>query len=200
MVTRDDDRPTLVALVDPALCVSCGICAGSCAPMGVGPAGRDGRDQLTRVRTFLGEVAAPDREVVVVACSHGAGGAVAGGEVAGAPVYGVDCAGNLHSSVVELLVRGGTAGVMVVACPGRDCWNREGPRWTRERLFDGREAELQERVDRRRVSMVQLGLGERAGTERAVTAFREHIRSLDAHAADTDLEVLAECVVEGVDS
>lgn len=199
MVTRDDDRPTLVALVDPALCVSCGICAGSCAPMGVGPAGRDGRDQLTRVRAFLGEVDVADREVVVVACSHGAGDAVGRGEIEGAPVYGVDCAGNLHSSVVELLVRGGTAGVIVMACPGRDCWNREGPRWTRERLFDGREAELQERVDRRRVRMVQLGLGERAGTERAVADFRDHVRSLDAHAADADLDVLAECVVEGVE-
>ena len=27
----------LIARVDPHLCVSCGICAGSCAPMGVGP-------------------------------------------------------------------------------------------------------------------------------------------------------------------
>ena len=200
MVTRSDDRPTLVGRVDPALCVSCGICSGSCAPMGVGPAGRDGRDQLTRVRAFLGDVPASDREVVVVACSHGAGGAADQGHVAGAPVYGVDCAGNLHSSVVELLVRGGTAGVIVVACPGRDCWNREGPRWTRERLFLGREAELQDRVDRRRVSMVQLGLGERGGTERAVTAFRTQIRALEAHSAEADLEVSTECLVDETSS
>ena len=50
MVKREDDRPALVASVDPARCVSCGICAGSCAPMGVGPPGRSGRDQLTIVR------------------------------------------------------------------------------------------------------------------------------------------------------
>ena len=53
MVKRDDDRPTLVARVDPDRCVSCGICAGSCAPMGVGPDGRTGRDQLTNVRHEL---------------------------------------------------------------------------------------------------------------------------------------------------
>jgi ferredoxin len=194
MVKRDDDRPTLVGRVDPALCVSCGICAGSCAPMGVGPAGRDGRDQLVRVRAFLDEVAAPDRDVVVVACSHGAGGMVGRGDVAGVPVYGVDCAGNLHSSVVELLVRGGTGGVLVMACPGRDCWNREGPRWTRERLFQGREAELQDRVDRRRVRMVQRGLGETVEAEREVARFREHIRSLGAHQAEADLEISSECV------
>ncbi|NIP83640.1 MAG: 4Fe-4S dicluster domain-containing protein, partial [Gemmatimonadetes bacterium] len=48
MVVREGDegRSALVARVDPSLCVSCGICAGSCAPMGVGPAGRTGRDQL----------------------------------------------------------------------------------------------------------------------------------------------------------
>jgi hypothetical protein len=53
MVPRSDGAPGLVALVDPALCVSCGICAGSCAPMGVGPPGRTGRDQLAGVREFV---------------------------------------------------------------------------------------------------------------------------------------------------
>ena len=46
-------RSDLVARVDPALCVSCGICAGSCAPMGVGPAGPDGPRSDRAVRAFL---------------------------------------------------------------------------------------------------------------------------------------------------
>ena len=49
------EHADLVARVDPQLCVSCGICAGSCAPMGVGPRGRIwiARDQLLIVlRTF----------------------------------------------------------------------------------------------------------------------------------------------------
>src|SRR5690606_30731566 len=33
MVPRTDGRAELLAEVDPARCVSCGICAGSCAPM-----------------------------------------------------------------------------------------------------------------------------------------------------------------------
>lgn len=58
----------MVAIVDPSLCVSCGICAGSCAPMSVGPPGRMGRDQLPRVRAFLAEhEPGPDR-VVLAAC------------------------------------------------------------------------------------------------------------------------------------
>ena len=48
-----------------------------------------------------------------------------------------------------LSTRGGAAGVLVVSCPPRDCWHREGPAWLHERIYNGRDAELQERVDRR---------------------------------------------------
>ena len=37
--------------------------------------------------------------------------------------------GNLHTSVIEILLRAGAAGVMIMACPARDCRHREGPRW-----------------------------------------------------------------------
>ncbi|MDT8369452.1 MAG: hydrogenase iron-sulfur subunit [Longimicrobiales bacterium] len=193
MVGRDDDRPTLVARVDPALCVSCGICAGSCAPMGVGPPGRTGRDQLPRVQRLLDEVRPSGEEVVVIACAHGAGGMAAERHVDGAPVHPVECAGNLHSSAVEYLVRGGFGGVLVVACPGRDCWNREGPRWTRERLFEGREAELQERVDRRRVRMIEAGLGDRRIVLEALAEFRASVAASGAHGAEDEIEIDTDC-------
>ncbi len=195
MVERSDDRPTLVALVDPDLCVSCGICAGSCAPMGVGPPGRDGRDQLTRVRAYLQENTPGSEDVVVIACTHGAGGLGGLEQFAGARIYPVDCAGNLHTSVVEFLVRAGTGGVMVAACPGRDCWNREGPRWTYERLFSGREAELQERVDRARVRMIQAGLGDRPLITAEIARFRDDVARMQAVAGEEEIDLLAECVV-----
>lgn len=195
MVARDDDRPTLVASVDPALCVSCGICAGSCAPMGVGPPGRAGRDQIAAVRSFLADAPPSGDDVVLIACGHGAGGAGLVPRFEGASVLSVDCIGNLHSSVVEFLVRGGAGGVLVAGCPGRDCWNREGPRWTRARLFDGREAELQDRVDRRRVRMVQSGLGGRSAVERALRELRAEIRALEAREAEAHIELSAECLV-----
>ena len=195
MVARDDDRPTLVASVDPALCVSCGICAGSCAPMGVGPPGRAGRDQLAAVRSYLSDSPPAPDEVVLIACGHGAGGAGSVPRFEGAPVLSVDCIGNLHTSVVEFLVRGGAGGVLVAGCPGRDCWNREGPRWTRARLFDGREAELQDRVDRRRVRMVQAGLGGRGTVERALQELRDEIRALETREAEAHIELDTECLV-----
>lgn len=193
MVPRDDGRATLVARVDPDRCVSCGICAGSCAPMGVGPAGRTGRDQLADVRRFVAAHPPRGDDVVVIACARGAGGLAARGAVDGAPVMAVDCAGTLHTSVVEFLVRGGAGGVMVMACPADDCWNREGAAWLEARLFHGREAELQERVDRRRVALRHCSLADDAGARAAVARFRDEVRALARQEAEDDIDLIARC-------
>jgi quinol-cytochrome oxidoreductase complex cytochrome b subunit/coenzyme F420-reducing hydrogenase delta subunit/Pyruvate/2-oxoacid:ferredoxin oxidoreductase delta subunit len=195
MIPRRDDRAGLVAMVNPDVCVSCGICAGSCAPMGVGPPGRDGRDQLTRVRSFLAERRPGPTDVVVIACAYGAG------ELAGlerfhdALVYPVSCAGSLHTSVVEFMVRAGAGGVLVASCPVRDCWNREGPKWAAQRLFEGREAELQDRVDRARVRMTHAGPAERGPMAEEIAAFQAHVLGLHRAEAEDDLEATAECDV-----
>jgi quinol-cytochrome oxidoreductase complex cytochrome b subunit/coenzyme F420-reducing hydrogenase delta subunit len=181
-------RSAEVARVDPALCVSCGICAGSCAPMGVGPPGRTGRDQLARVRGFIAGI--ETGRTVVVCCDRGARGWRAALESEGAAVYEVDCAGNLHTSVVELLVRGGAAGVLVIACPPRDCWNREGPRWLSERIYHDREAELQPRVDRRRVRVASANASETGEALAALRDFMAATASLEhprAESAEVDM-------------
>ena len=98
--------------------------------------------------------------------------------MAGGVAYPVDCAGNLHSSVVELLLRGGAGGVIVLACPPRDCWHREGPRWLEERMYHGREAELQSRVDRARVRIANVNGSERRRAIEAIQAFGTQITSL----------------------
>lgn len=181
MVPRDDDRPTLVALVHPDRCVSCGICAGSCAPMGIGPPGRTGRDQLRelRERVIPAFPRSPAKPIVAVCCaqspvSHRA--ALAG---RGAYVHVVSCIGNLHSSVVEQLLRDGAPGVFVGGCPPRDCTNREGPRWLDERLFHGREAELQPRVDRRRLRMTTMAPGDLPAVIEALDRFARELSAMD---------------------
>lgn len=193
MLPRVDGRAEVVARVDPARCVSCGICSGSCAPMGVGPPGRTGRDQLEGVRAFLADPARRSGEVVAIACDHGAGRVAAELAEEGAVVYPVDCAGNLHTSVVELLVRGGASGVLVLPCPARDCRNREGPRWLVQRMFEGREAELQDRVDRRRVAVEAVGGGDSQAARLAVRDFRERLRLLDRPVGTPVAEVDLTC-------
>jgi coenzyme F420-reducing hydrogenase delta subunit/Pyruvate/2-oxoacid:ferredoxin oxidoreductase delta subunit len=186
-------RSEVVARVDPSLCVSCGICSGSCAPMGVGPPGRTGREQIARVQAFLADSERRIGQIVVVGCVHGAGASARALTAEGAAVYPVDCTGNLHTSVIEMLLRGGCGGVMVLACPPRDCWNREGPRWLIERVYHDREAELQARVDRARVRIVHASAGERHRAVTALRAFTAEIATLQAPAADPGTEVDTVC-------
>ena len=186
-------RSDEVALVNPELCVSCGICSGSCAPMGVGPPGRTGRDQVARVRKFI---ASPERrpaETVVVCCEHGAVQFAPAMRAAGGAVYPIDCAGNVHTSVIELLLRSGAAGVLVLACPPRDCWNREGPRWLVERIYNDREAELQARVDRRRVRVAYANASEQTAALGALRAFMADTASLGDTTAESGGELDLEC-------
>jgi ferredoxin len=193
MIKRTDNRPTLVASVDPSLCVSCGICAGSCAPMGVGPAGRTGRDQIAQVQAFLSRPGRRTGQVVAICCDHGAGAYGPALAAEGAALYSVDCAGNLHTSVIELLLRGGAGGVLVLACQPRDCRSREGPRWLVERVYHGREAELQARVDRRRVQVVNVSAGDRGLAVSALRAFTGGIPTLAAAPVEPSGELHAVC-------
>lgn len=192
MVRRDDGREGFVALVDPTKCVSCGICAGSCAPMGVGPPQRTGRDQLTSVKDFIGEHAPSADDVVLIGCAHSAapGPARAAQEDL---VFPVSCVGALHTSVVEYLLRAGAGGVMVVACPPRDCWNREGVMWLEERVHHGREAELKSRVDRRRLRIVYAAAYETGRLARELEAFRAGLRSLGSTAAEEAIDIDTLC-------
>ncbi len=193
MLARTDGRAEFVARVNPDYCVSCGICTASCAPMGVGPDGRDGRQQLVQIREFI---AAPGRapgEVVVVACGQTALGIEPAVRAAGAAWLPIDCVGNLHTSSVEFLVRSGAGGVLILSCPDRDCWNREGPRWLEERLYHGREAELKERVDRRRIAVERITAGDVGETLAALTRFRASLAALGRPEAEANLVVETEC-------
>jgi coenzyme F420-reducing hydrogenase delta subunit len=164
--------------------------------MGVGPDGRTGRDQLAAVRAFLSAPARVPGEIVAICCEHGAGARAPLLEARGAAVYPLlTCAGNLHSSVVEQLLRGGAGGVAIVACPPRDCWHREGPRWLTERLYHGREAELQPRVPRERVRTIYATAHETAVVIAALDTFTAEVADLGIRpsaAADDDDEVVCE--------
>ncbi len=201
MVTVPGNGERLVARVDPKLCVSCGVCAGSCAPMRVGPARRTGRDQLAALRAFVEARRPGAQDVVILACRRSAAADVPENRL-GAPVYTEACAGAAHTSVIEYLVRAGVGGVLVVACPPRDCWNREGARWLEERMYHDREAELQARVPRERVRLIFANAAESAVVARELRAFREALARLEAAEAEDvmDLSRLCEPAERGADA
>lgn len=196
MQPRSDGRETLVAHVDSSLCVSCGICAGSCAPMGVGPATRTGRDQVADIRAAA--LAWGDQSpLVVLACENAAPSQLELLRRQGALVRPLTCAGNLHTSVIELALRGGARGVMVFSCPPRDCRGREGPKWLEQRVYHDREAELLPRVDRRRVRLATMAVGDPDGTREALAAFARDLEVLGRPAAGGLAEPEAVCEPAG---
>jgi hypothetical protein len=76
--------------------------------MGVGPPARSGRDQMAAVRRFMADPSRKRGEIVAICCSHGGGAAARHHLAANGVPYSVDCAGNLHTSVIEVLLREGT--------------------------------------------------------------------------------------------
>lgn len=148
---------------------------------------------MADVRVFLASPARRSGEIVAVCCGHGAAALAADLAAAGAVPYAVDCAGNLHTSVIEVLLRGGAGGVLVLACPSRDCRHREGPKWLAERVYNGREAELQERVPRARVAIAHVNPRERSLAVAAVRDFAARLTSLGGPAVDDTIEVTVRC-------
>lgn len=174
MVRRSEPSPLseIVARVDPSLCVGCGICAGSCAPMGVGPTGRAGRDQLAAIRSYLVGHTPTPHSIAVFACENGAGSDPSFASIADITIFEVGCAGSVHTSVMEFALRGGFMAVLVAACHRRDASFRDGHRLLHERLYAGREAELMPRVDRNRVALSERARTDVAGLVEDLAALR----------------------------
>jgi len=185
-------RSALVARVDPARCVGCGICAASCAPMGVGPGGLTGREQLAAMRDLLASPRPSGREVLVLACGNGLAARPERLASPGVRVRAAGCAGSIHTSVVEAALRGGFGGVFLLTCPTRDCLYREGPKWLAARVHDGHEAELQSRVDRRRVAIGAFSRSELAAARRAIAALATRVATFEIESAD-DFDLVAAC-------
>lgn len=187
-------RSDLVARVNPDRCVACGICAGSCAPMGVGPPDHTGRRQLGREQQRIAAETLAPGDVVVFACRYG--GVADDARLAaleGVSRRTIECAGNLHTSLIELVLRAGAAGAFVITCPPRSAPCREGPKWLHERVFNDREAELPARVDKRRVTIAGLSAGEWPTLAAEIASFRRRLEKLEPAAPASDLRVGVEC-------
>jgi len=176
-----------IAVVDPDLCASCGICAGACpsaTPFRSGSELTGGIDmpQLTvgslrqRLRRGIADSAASD-PIVVFACREAADFAsVAAPDVV---VLSLICAGQLAPSFVEYALRDGARGVLVASCREGGCEYRLGARWTAERLQSAREPHLRAHVPRARLELVHADRGEEAVLLAALDALRARARDTD---------------------
>jgi coenzyme F420-reducing hydrogenase delta subunit len=163
--------------------------------MAIAAFGMSGRDQLAEVREFIEREQPGSRDVVIVGCAWSAARKIA--EQNDARFFPVSCVGSLHSSAVELLLRGGAGGVLVVGCAEHDGRTREGVTWTEQRIFEGRKADLKERVDKSRVRLVQASLGERTLLHDAARIFADEIAALAADDAIAP-DLVAACKAGGM--
>jgi ferredoxin len=144
MVPRHDGKPhKLIALENPNLCVSCGVCIGSCDGLAVSlgdlPATDLYRSMLQRVRAA--NTAAGGGVSVVLTCerhaAHGAHQYAREGmslPTTKTEVITIPCVGALQPNIVGQLLDAGAAEVKVVGCPAVDCTQREGNLWIAARL------------------------------------------------------------------
>lgn len=175
MVPRPDGK-RLLAEILPANCVSCGICAASCADFAVGPPGRTARDQQQRVAQFCAEAAARAKplKAVLIACANNPGlnellGRCAA-QRAGIAVYPVECCGCVHSEVIEQILKV-SSGCALVGCPARNCFNRDGGELLEQRIFEKRVPFLERSIDRSRLLIAAYSEAEEGRVDAALTSF-----------------------------
>lgn len=119
-----EGKQNLVSQINPARCVSCGVCVGSCDPSAIEYEELQRRDVRDRLAGWLRE---PDGiKDIVFLCAEGAGRNVRHSEATGLSrdlpgwrVVAVPCAAWVHSSLAEQIARGGGRCV-VVGCGGTE--------------------------------------------------------------------------------
>lgn len=178
MVPRPDaGRRKLVAVVNPAKCVGCGICVGACDSAGIllgeHPVAVLGEAVTTRLRAAIR--AGADGPVLVYASRLAARlGLRPDGILPGLPgvvVAGLPCVGLLHPEMLTRPLEVGARGVFVAGCHPEDCPHREGSRWLAERLTGRRQPTLRA-VPPGRLRVRWYGAVETARFLRDLRAFR----------------------------
>ena len=167
------ERHPLLAQVQPDLCVSCGLCTGSCSSLAIGPPGRTARDQLAEARRLVAATADVGRRSLLVACRHN-GGLTDRLRSRSATdptttLVEVDCVGSLHPGTVSYLGRR-FPGTLVLACPPQNCLHREGADLAEARIVGERRPAVAGQIGRLPVRLVKASLGEWARVVAAIDA------------------------------
>jgi ferredoxin/coenzyme F420-reducing hydrogenase delta subunit len=188
MKARTDGLPyELEAVVDPGLCMSCGICAGACptaTPFRSASAlvpGIELEDQpVAALREATIDAAArltgPAR-VIVFSCAFGADAeALTGPSVA---CVRVPCVAALPPSFVDFVIsRRHADGVVLAGCREGDCHYRLGQHWTDARIAGTRDPHLRARVPRERICVHWAGPGAVKARRVAIEAFRGRLATM----------------------
>lgn len=146
MVDRTDGkRHKYIAIEDAGLCVSCGICVGSCDGVAVtlGQTPPVALWDTVSAQLALVKLRSPIEQVqVVFTCERHAvqGGrpyiehAVPSQNGMAVEVVTLPCVGTAPPGLLSRTLDEGVANVHIIGCPPDDCANREGNLWLEQRL------------------------------------------------------------------
>ncbi|MBX9810008.1 MAG: hydrogenase iron-sulfur subunit [Burkholderiales bacterium] len=178
------------AEVIPALCASCGICAGACpssTPFRSNERLVTGIDMpqlpVNELRAALERGLSrlrSERRIVAFGCDCAA--RIRALEAPDVAVFSLLCIGMLPPSFIEYALRSGAEGVMVAGCREGDCAYRLGNVWTARRLEGRREPHLRPNVASERVRLVWSGAGEGAELARKLDDFRLALEGMPRNA------------------
>ena len=187
MVPRSDGLqfPT-EAQVNPSLCVSCGICVGSCpssTPFRRTLELKTGIDlpdySFQRLRELTVETAeslhGESERILIFACEHGGGA----GHLTG--VVPLPCVAMIPPSLIDLVLSKKLAdGVAVAGCAESACFHRLGVAWTEQRFAGERDPYLRARVPRNRLKTIWASALETARFGRELAAFAKQVAAIPA--------------------
>ena len=178
------------AVVDPSLCLSCGLCVGSCptaTPFRRHSALSPGIDMpdlsaaLLRERLLeVSEKLQGQQRVIVFGCRDSARAKkVNDSETATVDVI---CAAQVPPSFVDFILSRNLAEAVVFAgCPGGNCQYRFGADWTEQRMARERDPRLRKRVDTDRLALAWLEPWSSQGdVSDVVAALRENLPEPEA--------------------
>ena len=207
MAPRSDGAKfDLEAVVNPSLCVSCGICVGACPSStpfrrrGDIVTGIDLPDfslaDLRSATNAAAEGLRGDRRILVFGCTHGPRLPHAGED--SRAFVALPCIGMLPPPFIDyVLSRGLADGVMLSGCASDGCYNRFGIAWTDARTDRERDPQLRRRVPRERIDRFWAGQPEGRRLGDAVEALAGRIPRADAPCSAQRWESKTEEVVSG---
>lgn len=167
MIPRQDDSGyQLLAVVDAAKCVGCGICIGSCDDfyaIQLGEQQPDATRQRMDTQMQHAQANHPDKEIkVVFTCQrHAAHGAkpylphTLQGELI-VEIIDLPCSGAVQPSLLPYALAQGAVEVEVVGCPPYDCMYRMGNMLEEQRVTNERVPRLRRRYDNVPITAVWL--------------------------------------------
>jgi ferredoxin/coenzyme F420-reducing hydrogenase delta subunit len=182
MVLREDGRKFSVqSHVNPDLCVSCGICTGSCDSQAINLPALNSREVEKNLLAWIAEQKARGgRPFVAFCCGESAGALLIAdhnGDSTALPGYRIQpvpCVGWVSAVMLERVIQRGAEGVLVVGCGEGDSVAREGMKWFSLRMEGRREPRFDPgKADPARVRFVKLDRTRRTDLLRTAREFRE---------------------------